>query len=151
MPPHYPRHCEERSDEAIHVTAQRKSGLLRCARNDEDRPRRTRYPRSRDMTVMHGAIAGSEAMKLLPPPQMIGQRQRHAVAQRGFGDLFVRLEQNAPVAAVAQFRIELAEGLDQVGLAVEVNRVLAGLGLHLVDPDRAAASGFRREIARLPP
>jgi hypothetical protein len=29
----YRRHCEERSDEAIHRTA-RKNGLLRCARND---------------------------------------------------------------------------------------------------------------------
>jgi hypothetical protein len=28
------RHCEERSDEAIHVAAQRKNGLLRFARND---------------------------------------------------------------------------------------------------------------------
>jgi hypothetical protein len=28
------RHCEERSDEAIHLTEQRKNGLLRFARND---------------------------------------------------------------------------------------------------------------------
>jgi hypothetical protein len=28
------RHCEERSDEAIHLAAQRKNGLLRSAHND---------------------------------------------------------------------------------------------------------------------
>src|SRR5258707_14442696 len=29
-----PRHCEERSDEAIHSFFSRRRGLLRCARND---------------------------------------------------------------------------------------------------------------------
>jgi hypothetical protein len=28
------RHCEERSDEAIHSSFTRRDGLLRCARND---------------------------------------------------------------------------------------------------------------------
>ena len=28
------RHCEERSDEAIHLAQKRKNGLLRFARND---------------------------------------------------------------------------------------------------------------------
>ena len=31
------RHCEERSDEAIHRAAKRKNGLLRFARNDVER------------------------------------------------------------------------------------------------------------------
>src|SRR4029077_7502473 len=36
------RHCEERSDEAIHSFFPRRGGLLRCARNDgEGRVRRT--------------------------------------------------------------------------------------------------------------
>ena len=87
----------------------------------------------------------------LPLPQMIRQRQRHAVAQRFLGQLLAGVEQNAAVAAIAQFRIELAEGLDQIGLAVEIHRVPAGFRLHLVDPDRAAALALGREIARLPP
>ena len=57
---------------------------------------------------------------------MISQRQRHAVAQLGFGKLFPGAEQDAAVAAIAQFRIELAKGLDQIGLAMEIDRVLAG-------------------------
>jgi hypothetical protein len=32
--PIHPRHCERR--EAIHLAAQRKNGLLRCARNDAE-------------------------------------------------------------------------------------------------------------------
>ncbi len=36
MPISISRHCER--SEAIHVTTLRKNGLLRCARNDEDRP-----------------------------------------------------------------------------------------------------------------
>src|SRR5207245_5212823 len=34
----FPRHCEERSDEAIHVSALRRYGLLRFARNDGCHP-----------------------------------------------------------------------------------------------------------------
>ena len=52
---------------------------------------------------------------------------------------------------IAQFRIELAKSLDQIGLAVEIDRVPAGFRLHLVDPDGAAALALGREIARLPP
>src|SRR5258708_36306958 len=37
-----PRHCEERSDEAIHSFFTLRDGLLRCARNDGDRA--TPYP-----------------------------------------------------------------------------------------------------------
>src|SRR6266403_2069705 len=33
-----PRHCEERSDEAIHTFFARRDGLLRCARNDGSAP-----------------------------------------------------------------------------------------------------------------
>jgi hypothetical protein len=61
------------------------------------------------------------------------------------------LENNAAVAAIAQVRIELAKSLDQIGLAVKIDRVPAGFRLHLVDPDRAAALALGREIARLPP
>src|SRR3954469_5961051 len=82
---------------------------------------------------------------------MIRQRQRDAVAQRRLGQLLAGVEQDAAVAAVAQLRIELAKGLDQIGLAVEIDRVAAGFRLHLVDPDRAAAPALGREIARLPP
>ncbi len=82
---------------------------------------------------------------------MIRQRQRDAVAQRRLGQLLAGVEQNAAVAAIAQFRIELAKGLDQIGLAVEIDRVLASFRLHLVDPDRAAALALGCEIARLPP
>ena len=82
---------------------------------------------------------------------MIRQRQRDAVAQRFLGQLLAGIEQDRPVAAVAQFRIELAKGLDQIGLAVEIDGVLAGFRLHLVDPDGAAALALGREITRLPP
>jgi hypothetical protein len=41
----------------------------------------------------------------LPLVQMIGQRQRNAMAQRGFGKLVAGAEQDAAVAAKAQFRI----------------------------------------------
>ena len=83
---------------------------------------------------------------------MIGQGQRHAVAQRRLRKLVLRVQEDAPVAAIAQFPgVELAKGLDQVGLAVEIQRVLVGGGFHLVDPDRAAAFGLRCEIARLAP
>jgi hypothetical protein len=61
----------------------------------------------------------------LPIVQMIGQRQRHAVGQLGFGKFFPGTEQDAPVAAIAQFWIELAKRLDQVGLAMEIDRILA--------------------------
>ena len=87
----------------------------------------------------------------LPLPHMIRQRQRDAVAQRCLGQLLAGVEQNAAVAAIAQFRIELAKRLDQIGLAVEIDRVPAGFRLHLVDPDGAAALALGREIARLPP
>ncbi len=83
---------------------------------------------------------------------MIGQRQRHAVAQSRLGNLVLRVQQDAAVAAIAQFpRVQLAKGLDQIGLAVEIHRVLVGDRFHLVDPDRAAAFRLRREIARLAP
>ena len=62
----------------------------------------------------------------IPLPQMIRQRQRHAVAQFGLRDFVLGVEEDAAVAAVAEFRIELAEGFDQTGLAVEVDRILVG-------------------------
>ena len=83
---------------------------------------------------------------------MIGQRQRHAVAQRRFGNLVLCIQQDAAVTAKAQFlRVQLAKGFDQVGLAVEIHRVLVGGGFHLIDPDRAAAFRLGREIAWLAP
>jgi hypothetical protein len=83
---------------------------------------------------------------------MIGQCQRYAVAQRCLGNSLAGIQENAAVAAIAHLgRIHFAKSLDQVGLAVEIDRIAAGLGFYLVDPDRAAAFGFRREIARLSP
>ncbi len=84
-------------------------------------------------------------------PQMIGQRQSDAVAQRGLRQLAGDIEQDRAVAAVAELGIELAKGLDQIGLAMEVDRDLIGGRLHLIDPDRAAAAGLGREVARLAP
>src|ERR1700761_7918003 len=82
---------------------------------------------------------------------MVGQRQRHAMAQLGSRKLVLRVQKNASVAAEAEYRrVELAEGLDQIGLAVEIDRVLTGGGFHKVDADRATAFRLRREIARLP-
>jgi hypothetical protein len=58
---------------------------------------------------------------------VIGQRQRHAVAQRRLGDGVLRVQDDAAVADIAQFgRIQLAEGLDQIGLAMEIDRVSIG-------------------------
>ena len=59
---------------------------------------------------------------------MIGQRQRHAVAQRRVGDSIFRIEQDAAVAAITQLGIQFAKRCDQVGLAMEVERDLAGDG-----------------------
>jgi hypothetical protein len=84
--------------------------------------------------------------------QMVGQRQRHAMAQRRFGKIVLRVQQDASVAAIAELPgIELAKSLDQIGLAMEIDRVLVGGGFHLVNPDRAAAFGLWREITRLTP
>ena len=59
--------------------------------------------------------------------EMIGQRQRHARAQRLLGKFILRVQHNASVAAVSQFaRIQLAEGLDQIGLTMEIQRILVG-------------------------
>src|SRR6187431_3812645 len=82
---------------------------------------------------------------------MIRQRQRDAVAQRGLGQLLAGVEQNAAVAAIAQFWIARAKRLDQIGLAVEIDRVPTRFRLHVIDPDRAAALALGREIAWLPP
>jgi hypothetical protein len=57
------------------------------------------------------------------------------MAQRGAGKRFLRVQKNAPVAAEREFRrVQLPESFDQTGLAVEIDRVLAGGGFHLVDP-----------------
>src|SRR2546430_1844397 len=81
---------------------------------------------------------------------MIRQRQRHAVAQRRRGQLLAGVEQNAAVAAIAQFRIELAEGIDQIGLAVEINSILAGFRLsayQLLAQPIARTDGRKRLVA----
>ena len=80
---------------------------------------------------------------------MIRQRQRDAVRQLGFRQRLAGIEQDGAVAAVAQFRIKLAKGLDQVGLAMEVDRDLMVRGLHAVDADGAAAAAFAGEITDL--
>src|SRR6478609_10375487 len=90
-------------------------------------------------------------VRAFPLPRMIRQRQPHAVAQRRLWRLVLGVEEDAAVAAIAELRIELAKRLDQVGLAMEQDRILSGLGLDLIDPDRAAAFGLRREIAWLSP
>ena len=82
---------------------------------------------------------------------MIGQRQCDAVAQRRLGKFILRIEDNTAVAAKAQFRIKPAEGLDQIGLAMEIDRVLIGRGFYPIDPDRAAAFRLGGEVTRLPP
>jgi hypothetical protein len=96
----------------------------------------------------HGLSAGASRLPLV---QMIGQRQRHAVAQFGCGEPVAGVEQDAAVAAKTQLRIELAKCLDQIGLAMEIDRDLPSGLLHLIDPDRAAAFGFRGEITWLSP
>ena len=84
--------------------------------------------------------------------QMIGQRQRHAVAQLRFGNVFLGIQEDASVAAIAELcRVQFAEGLDQVGLAMEIDRILVGGGFHAIDADGAAAFRLGREIARLSP
>ena len=40
---------------------------------------------------------------------------------------------------------------DQVGLAMEIDRILPGSGFHLIDPDRAAALALACQIAHLSP
>src|SRR3954462_9775593 len=100
-----------------------------------------------------GVASLARATGLFPRllPRMIRQRQRDAVAQRRLGQFLAGVEQNAAVAAIAQFRIALAKRLDQIGLAVEIERVPAGFRLQLVDADRAAALALGGEIAWLPP
>ncbi len=102
-------------------------------------------------------ICDADGVTTVPTParlalsQMIRQRQRHAVAQRGLGQLVRSVEENAAVAAVAQFRIKLAKRLDQIGLAMEIDRVPAGFRLHLVDADGAAALALRRRDSSAAP
>ena len=94
------------------------------------------------MTEIESSIP-SETFQLfrprLPLVQMISQRQRHAVAQGGFGQLLFQVEQDAAVAAISQLRIELTKRLDQICLAVEIDRVSVGGRLHLIDADRAVS------------
>ena len=81
---------------------------------------RTRWPQQhadRDQLALRFALA-----------QMVGQRQPDAMAQRGFGNVVIRIEDDGPVAGGGQlFRIQLPEGRDQIGLAVKINRVLIRL------------------------
>jgi hypothetical protein len=86
----------------------------------------------------------------IPLVQMIGQSERDAVAQRCFVDLVVGAEQDAAIAAIAPFvGIEFTESRDQIGLAMEIERILfAG---HMIDADGAAAFGFGREVTGLAP
>src|ERR1700733_7617272 len=103
--------------------------------------------RARRLTVALRASVGGLALA-----QMIGQRQRHAVAQFRRGNFFRGIEQDASVAAIAELgRVQFAEGRDQVGLAMEINRVLVGGGFHPIDPNGAAAFRRGRQITRLSP
>ena len=124
------RHCER--SEAIRSVARallrmRSHGLLRCARNDGELfapPSASSHDRS-------------------APARRSGAAQPRAASRRRRAECC-----GCRHSAV---RIELAKSLDQIGLAVEIDRVPAGFRLHLVDPDRAAALALGREIARLPP
>jgi hypothetical protein len=82
---------------------------------------------------------------------MIRQRQPHAVAQLRFRQFVARIQQDCAIAAILQIRIPLAKRLDQICLAVKVDRALPGNGLDLIDADGAAALAFRGEVARLAP
>jgi hypothetical protein len=71
--------------------------------------RRCRLRRRLGMADNDRAADGLSALApRLPIVQMIGQRQRHVVAQFGFGKFLPGAEQDAPVAAIAQFWIELS-------------------------------------------
>ena len=83
--------------------------------------------------------------------RMVGERQRHAVAQRLFRHFFGRIQQDASIATIDELRIKLPERLDQIGLAVKVERVAVGLCLDLIDPDGAAALAFAGEVTHLAP
>jgi hypothetical protein len=49
------------------------------------------------------------------------------MSQRGFGKLVIRIQDDGSVSGVSQLdRIQLPEGRDQTGLAVEIERVLIG-------------------------
>src|ERR1700731_182000 len=61
---HVSRHCER--SEAIHLAAQRKNGLLRFARNDGERPRRTGSPAARGMTKGVTAMTTSASRQTDP-------------------------------------------------------------------------------------
>src|SRR5258705_11453189 len=58
------RHCEERSDEAIHSFLMRRDGLLRCARNDGGaKACLLPYPFFRSKNALNAATASFECMR----------------------------------------------------------------------------------------
>ena len=71
---------------------------------------------------------------------MIRQRQCHAVTELCFRKWRAGIEQYRAIAAEAELRIELAKRLDQIGLAVEIDRDLVVGRFHAVDADGAAAA-----------
>src|ERR1700722_13669639 len=81
---------------------------------------------------------------------MISQSERDAVPERLFIDLVLGVQEDAAIAAIAPFfRIEFAEGRNEIGLAMKIHpNLFAG---DMIDADGAAAFGFRREITRLAP
>jgi len=72
------------------------------------------------------------------------------VAERCFIELVLDVQEDAAITTVTPFvRVEFAEGRDEIGLTVEVDRNLfAG---DMIDADGAAAFGFRCEITGLAP
>ena len=88
------------------------------------------------------SLARNDGETSFPFPQMIRQRQPHAVAQFGLRQFLVRIEQDGAVAAVAELWIEIAKGFDEISLAVEEHGNLVLVRFHPVDPDGAAAAGL---------
>ena len=85
-----------------------------------------------------------------PLVQMIGQGKRDTMTKRRLVDPVLGAQEDASVAAVAPFiGIEFAERFDQIGLAVEIDRVL--LAVDMIDAHGAAAFGPRREVTWLAP
>src|SRR5258705_8392713 len=81
------RHCEERSDEAIHSSFARRDGLLRCARNDgflisnmSTRSRGARRPRfCKNRSPNNSEGAGNAGRSMRPQPRVQGRKHTSVV------------------------------------------------------------------------
>jgi len=126
--------------------------LVRALPRPDRRLRRERARQAPGEGARGCGRAGRELAAFLLLVQVIGQRHGDAVAQRGFGNLVIRIKDDRPIALVGEIVAEdLPEGVDQMRLAVDEHRSVAVARFVPVDTDRGAAFGLRREIARLPP